>query len=100
MGYLWVFLGAGLGGALRQAASLLALRLSGAGLPSVTPAMGALTERFALRGAMSAPLRLFQVSAESGKLLVTAAYLGASIGLSAVMLSLAMGLVRSLLTAG
>jgi fluoride exporter len=65
--YLLVFLGAGLGGALRHGVNSLALRLLGPGLPYGTFlvnvlgsfAIGLLAGWFAFRGDASQPLRLF-----------------------------------------
>jgi CrcB protein len=67
MGYLLVFLGAGLGGAARHAVNVGALRLFGTGLPAATMIvnvlgsflMGVLAGYFALRTGTSQHLRLF-----------------------------------------
>lgn len=65
--YLIVFLGAGIGGALRHAVNLAAVRLFGLSFPFGTLtvnilgclAMGLITEYFALKGGASQHWRLF-----------------------------------------
>jgi len=67
LGYLLVFLGAGVGGALRHGVNLGAARLLGSGLPYGTFAinvigsfvMGILTEYWAQKSGLPQPLRLF-----------------------------------------
>lgn len=67
MAYLLVFLGAGLGGAMRHGVNQFAAHLLGVAFPYGTLtvnvvgsfAMGALAEYFALRGALPQEVRLF-----------------------------------------
>ena len=67
MGYLIVFLGAGIGGALRHGVNIAAARLLGLGFPFGTLtvnivgclAMGLIAEYFALRGHAEQHWRLF-----------------------------------------
>ncbi|CAN7338291.1 fluoride efflux transporter CrcB [Rhizobium sp. LjRoot258] len=67
MAYVIVFLGAGIGGAVRHGANQLAAHLFGMGFPYGTLAvnvtgsflMGVLAEYFAIRGGFSQELRLF-----------------------------------------
>ena len=67
MGYLIVFLGAGLGGMLRHGVNLAAARLLGSGLPAGTLAvnlagsfvMGAVVAYWAERSGLPQPARLF-----------------------------------------
>jgi len=67
MGYLFVFLGAGIGGALRHGVNLAAARLFGSGVPAGTFAvnvlgsfvMGLLAGYFAYRTGINQHVRLF-----------------------------------------
>jgi len=67
MGYLFVFVGAGIGGALRHGVNLAAARLFGAGVPAGTFAvnvlgsfvMGLLAGYFAYRTGINQHVRLF-----------------------------------------
>jgi len=67
MNYLIVFLGAGIGGAMRHGANVVALRLIGAGFPWGTLAvniagsfvMGLVAEYFALKSGLPQQWRLF-----------------------------------------
>lgn len=67
MGYLLVFIGSGIGGALRHGVNLAALRLFGSGFPMGTLfvniagslIMGLLAEYWALKSGLPQPLRLF-----------------------------------------
>ena len=67
MGFFLVFLGSGIGGAMRHGVNLAALRLFGADFPSGTLAvnivgsliMGLLAEYWALKSGLSQPFRLF-----------------------------------------
>ncbi|WP_176086689.1 fluoride efflux transporter CrcB [Martelella sp. HB161492] len=67
MGYLLVFIGAGVGGALRHGVNMAATKMLGTGLPYGTLAvniigslvMGLVTEYWSLRSGLPQPARLF-----------------------------------------
>jgi CrcB protein len=122
MGYLIVFLGAGLGGACRHGVNLLALRLFGAAFPWATLAvnvagsllMGVLAGWGARGGGLPQELRLFLATGllggfttfsafslevallwEQGDAGMAALLGGASVGLSVAGLVLGLTLVRA-----
>jgi CrcB protein len=124
MAYLIVFLGAGVGGALRHGINLLAARLVGTSFPYGTLAvnilgslvMGAFAAYFAFRGGDSQHWRLFLTTGilggfttfstfsldtavlwERGDLMGTALYVLSSVILSILALFLALWLGRNLL---
>jgi len=121
MGYLIVFLGAGIGGALRHGVNLAAARLLGHGFPFGTLIVnvvgsfliGALAGYFLLRTGTSQHLRLFlttgilggfttfsafsldvAVLVERDSLVMAAGYVAASVGLALVGIALGMALFR------
>lgn len=122
MGYLIVFLGAGLGGALRHAVNLAALRLGWIAFPIGTLAinvlgsflMGLIAEWFALRGHLPQQARLFLTTGvlggfttfsafsldaallyERGKPGLAALYVLASVALSLSALAAGLATVRA-----
>jgi CrcB protein len=124
MGYLIVFLGAGIGGALRHGTNLLAARLIGTSFPYGTLTvnivgsliMGLFAAYFAFRGGDGQHWRLFLTTGilggfttfstfsldtavlwERGDLMGTALYVLGSVILSILALFLALWLGRSLL---
>ena len=125
MGYLIVFLGAGLGGAARHGVNIAALRLLGPGaFPFGTLAInvlgsfliGAVAETYALRGGLPPAWRLFLATGvmggfttfsafsletlmlyERGEAGAALAYVAASVILSVGALAGALALVRALL---
>jgi CrcB protein len=124
MGYLIVFLGAGIGGALRHGTNLFAARLAGLSFPYGTMAinivgsllMGLCAAYFAFKGDASQPWRLFLTTGilggfttfsafsldsavlwERGDVLGAALYVLGSVILSILALFLALWLGRSLL---
>lgn len=126
LGYLLVFLGAGVGGALRHGVNLSAARLFGSGLPYGTFAvnilgsfvMGVLTEYWAQKSGLPQPLRLFLTTGilggfttfstfsldtamlwERGQGLTAFAYAAASVVLSVGALFVGLALVRTLVPA-
>ena len=123
--YLIVFLGAGLGGALRHGVNLAAARLLGTGFPFGTfavnvlgsLAMGLLAEYFALRGDASQSWRLFLTTGilggfttfsafsldaallwERGEALLALLYVAGSVALAIGGLFLGLWTVRALVT--
>lgn len=121
LGYLLVFLGAGVGGALRHGVNLSAARLFGSGLPYGTLAvnvigsfvMGVLTEYWAQKSGLPQPVRLFLTTGilggfttfstfsldtamlwERGQGLTAFAYAAASMVLSIGALFVGLALVR------
>ena len=123
MGYLIVFVGAGLGGAMRHGVNLAALRLGWMAFPFSTLAvnvfgsflMGLFAEYFALKVHLPQQGRLFLATGilggfttfsafslevallyERGRLGLAALYVGASVVLSVAALFGALALVRSL----
>lgn len=122
-GYLVVFLGAGLGGALRHGVNMLAARMLGTGFPSGTLAvnvvgsfaMGFLAGYWALKSGLSQPLRLFLTTGmlggfttfsafsldaallwEEGRPAVAGLYVAASVAGAVAALFLGLWLVRTL----
>jgi fluoride exporter len=125
MGFLIVFIGAGIGGAFRHGTNLLAARLVGLSFPYGTLAinivgsllMGLCAAYFAFKGDASQPWRLFLTTGilggfttfsafsldtavlwERGDFLGAALYVSGSVVLSILGLFLALWLMRSLLT--
>jgi CrcB protein len=123
MDYLIVFIGAGIGGALRHGINVFMPRLAGAGFPyhtltiNVTGSliMGLVAEYFAFRGQLPQSWRLFLATGllggyttfsafsletillcERGQLLMAALYVVASVVLSVGALFTGLVLVRSL----
>lgn len=123
MGFLIVFLGAGMGGALRHGVNLAVLRLGWSAFPIGTLAinllgsllMGLLAEYFAIRAHLPQQWRLFLTTGilggfttfstfsldaallyERGKLALAGAYVIASVTLSIAALFGAMVIVRSM----
>ncbi len=123
MGYLIVFVGAGLGGAMRHGVNIAALRLGWTAFPFSTLAvnvlgsflMGLIVEYFALKAHLPQQSRLFLTTGilggfttfsafslevallyERGRLGWAALYVGASVVLSVAALFGALALVRSL----
>lgn len=121
MAYVIVFLGAGLGGALRHGVNLMAARLFGLGFPAGTLtvnivgsfAMGLIAGYFALKGSAPQSVRLFLTTGllggfttfsafsldavslwERGETAVAAAYVAASVVLALGGLVAGLGLVR------
>lgn len=122
-GYLVVFLGAGLGGALRHGVNMLAARMLGTGFPLGTLAvnvvgsfaMGFLAGYWALKSGLSQPLRLFLTTGmlggfttfsafsldaallwEEGRPAVAGLYVAASVAGAVAALFLGLWLVRTL----
>lgn len=123
LGYLLVFLGAGVGGALRHGVNIAAARLLGSGLPYGTFAvnvigsfvMGVLTEYWAQKSGLPQPLRLFLTTGilggfttfstfsldtamlwERGESMTAFAYAAASVVVSIGALFAGLALVRTL----
>lgn len=123
MNYLIVFLGAGLGGAMRHGVNLAALRLVGAGFPWGTLAinivgsfvMGLVAEYFALKSGLPQQWRLFLTTGvlggfttfsafslevallyERGELLAAGLYMLASVVLAVAGLFAGLYVVRTL----
>ncbi|MFZ5790918.1 MAG: fluoride efflux transporter CrcB [Pseudomonadota bacterium] len=123
--YLIVFLGAGIGGALRHGTNLLAARLLGTDFPFGTLAvnivgslaMGLLAAYFAFKGDSSQHWRLFLTTGvlggyttfstfsldtaflwERGEVFLAALYVGASVAAAILGLFFGLWLMRSLLT--
>ena len=123
MGYLIVFLGAGVGGVLRQLINVAAAQLGGA-MPLGTLAinvvgsfaMGAITEYFAIHGRLPPTWRLFLTTGilggfttfsafsleavllyERGELAAAAGYVAGSVALSIGALIASLAMVRSLM---
>lgn len=126
MGFVIVFLGAGLGGALRHGVNLAVLRLGWTALPAGTLfvnvfgsfLMGALVEYLALRAHLPLQWRLFLATGvlggfttfsafsldavllyERGKIGLAAAYVCTSVILSIAALFAGLAIVRSLVRA-
>lgn len=125
-GYLLVFLGAGLGGALRHAANLGAARLLGPDLPASTLlvnvlgslSLGGLAGYFAVRGHGSQAVQLFLTTGvlggfttfsafsleaallwERGQLVTCGVFVAASVGLSIGGVFAGLALMRALYAA-
>jgi len=123
MGYLIVFLGGGIGAALRHGINLFAFRLVGTGFPYGTLlinvlgslAMGLIAEYFALKGSLPQHLRLFLTTGilggfttfsafsleaallyERGQLAGAAIYVVASVVLAIAALFAGLAIVRAL----
>jgi len=123
MGYIVVFFGAGIGGALRHGANMLALRWLGAGFPFGTLfinilgsfVMGLLTALFLVKMGLPQHLRLFLTTGlvggfttfstfsleaallfERGHLLQMALYVGGSVLFGIIGFFAAMWIVRSI----
>ena len=122
MGYLIVFLGGGIGAALRHGVNLAAARLAGTAFPYGTMtvnvvgslAMGLIAAYFAFRGDASQHWRLFLTTGilggfttfsafsldvallyERGELVLAALYVAVSVAASIAALFAGFGLVRS-----
>jgi CrcB protein len=122
MGYLIVFLGGGIGAALRHGVNLAAARLAGTAFPYGTVtvnivgslAMGLIAAYFAFRGDASQHWRLFLTTGilggfttfsafsldvallyERGELGLAALYIAVSVGVSIAALFAGLALVRS-----
>ena len=127
MGFFLVFIGAGIGGALRHGVNLAAMRLVGPGLPLGTLfinavgslAMGMIVEYWALRSGLPQPARLFLTTGvlggfttfstfsletallwERGATAAAAAYVAASVALSLGAMFGGLWLVRLLAARG
>ena len=127
MGFLIVFLGAGLGGACRHGVNLLAVRLLGLAFPYGTLTvnlvgcflMGFIAEWWALRSSLPQPVPLFLTTGllggfttfsafsldvallwEQGRAAAAALYATTSVVLSIGALFLGLALVRALLARG
>jgi len=123
VGFLIVFLGAGIGGALRHGVNLAALRMFGTGFPVGTLliniagslVMGLVAEYWAIRSGLPQPVRLFLTTGilggfttfsafsldaallwERGQPLAAAAYVASSVFLSIGALFCGLWLVRML----
>jgi fluoride exporter len=123
MAYVLVFLGAGLGGALRHGVNVAAARLFGLGFPFGTLtvnivgslAMGLLVEYLALKGEASQHWRLFLATGvlggfttfsafsldagllyERGEIGMAVFYVAVSVGLSLAGLAIGMWAIRSM----
>jgi fluoride exporter len=123
VGFLLVFLGAGIGGALRHGVNLVALRMFGAGFPigtlfinvSGSFVMGIVAEYWAIKSGLPQPMRLFLTTGilggfttfsafslevallwERGQPLLSAVYVTASVALSVAALFGGLSLVRIL----
>lgn len=123
MGFLIVFLGAGIGGALRHGVNLTALRMFGTGFPVGTLliniagslVMGLVAEYWAIKSGLPQPVRLFLTTGilggfttfsafsldaallwERGQPLAAAAYVASSVFLSIGGLFCGLWLVRML----
>ena len=123
MGFFIVFLGAGIGGALRHGINLAALRMFGTGFPVGTLliniagslVMGLVAEYWAIRSGLPQPVRLFLTTGtlggfttfsafsldaallwERGQPLAAAAYVASSVILSIGALFCGLWLVRML----
>jgi CrcB protein len=122
-GFLLVFLGGGLGAALRHGVNLLAARLLGSHFPYATIienvsgslVMGLLAGYFAFKGDASQPMRLFLTTGvlggfttfsafsldtallwERGEIMLAAVYVVGSVALSIAGLAAGIALVRHL----
>jgi CrcB protein len=122
-GFLLVFIGGGIGAALRHGVNILAARLLGAGFPYATIvenvsgslAMGLLAGYFAFKGDASQPMRLFLATGvlggyttfsafsldtallwERGEVALAAVYVIGSVALSIAGLFAGLALVRHL----
>ena len=127
MSYVLVFIGAGIGGALRHGVNLAAMRLVGTGFPFGTLfvnalgslAMGMIVEYWALRSGLPQPARLFLTTGvlggfttfstfsletallwERGATATAAAYVAASVALSLGAMFGGLWLVRLLAARG
>ena len=127
MGFFLVFIGAGIGGALRHGVNLAAMRLLGPGFPLGTIfinaggslAMGMIVEYWALRSGLPQPARLFLTTGilggfttfstfsletallwERGATAAAAAYVAASVALSLGAVFGGLWLVRLLAARG
>lgn len=123
MGYLWVFIGGGLGSVLRYGVSVVGMRVLGDGFPWPTllinivgsALMGLLTGWLAVQGNAPQALRLFVATGilggfttfstfsletvllyERGQLGLAVAYVATSVGVGVGALVLAMKLARTM----